>query len=251
MNFRRPQHDDENTSVPSYREAISHPATRQILMVHGLTLICLSVGVSLIPNYLEDFRHVSPSVISILSAGAAVGTALFAVITARSRKLQTSPLTAAAIATVFVVAGLVIMAVFSPLPFIAVAYLFRGGLFSAWVLFISAASLARVHRARDPRWRRHVVRSGTLRAALQRRSPPSIGRWRGRCISHGCDDPACRSSVATACPAGVRGGVDAGLSAQVRPVHRARATIASANCDGRGWLDPARFRMVFTHTEIA
>jgi MFS family permease len=149
MNFRRPQHDDENTSVPSYREAISHPATRQILMVHGLTLICLSVGVSLIPNYLEDFRHVSPSVISILSAGAAVGTALFAVITARSRKLQTSPLTAAAIATVFVIAGLVIMAVFSPLPFIAVAYLFRGGLFSAWVLFISAVGDATPARLRS------------------------------------------------------------------------------------------------------
>lgn len=139
MNFLRPQvEDDELKTVPTYREAFAHPATRMILTVHGLTLICLAVGVSLIPNYLEDFRNVSPSVISILSAGAAVGTAAFAIFTARSKQLQNNPLTAAAIATIFVIAGLVIMAIFSPLPFIAVAYLFRGGLFSAWVLFISA-----------------------------------------------------------------------------------------------------------------
>lgn len=141
MNFRRPQHeqdDDDQKTVPTYREAFAHPATRLILTVHGLTLICLSVGVSLIPNYLEDFRQISPSVISILSAGSAVGTALFAVYTARSKRLQESPLLAAAIATMFVIAGLILMALFSPLPFIAVAYLFRGGLFSAWVLFISA-----------------------------------------------------------------------------------------------------------------
>ena len=101
-------------------------------------MICLSVGVSLISNYLEDYRDISPSVISILSAGAAVGTALFAIVTARSKRLQSSPLIAAAIATVFVICGLLMMAAFSPLPFIAVAYVFRGGLFSAWVLFISA-----------------------------------------------------------------------------------------------------------------
>jgi MFS family permease len=138
MNFRRPQNSDEDQSIPSYREAMSHHATRQILLVHGLTLICLSVGVSLIPNYLEDFRGISASVISILSAGAAVGTAAFAIVTARSHRLQNSPLVAAAIATVFVIFALVIMAIFSPLPFIAIAYIFRGGLFSAWVLFISA-----------------------------------------------------------------------------------------------------------------
>ena len=138
MNFSRPHHGDDSTTVPTYREAFQHPATRIILLVHGLTLICLSVGVSLIPNYLEDFRKMSPSTISILSAGAAVGTAAFALVTAKSKRLQHSPLIAAAIATCFVIAGLIIMAVFSPLPFVAVAYLFRGGLFSAWVLFISA-----------------------------------------------------------------------------------------------------------------
>jgi predicted MFS family arabinose efflux permease len=138
MNFSRPHHGDDSTTVPTYREAFQHRSTRLILLVHGMTLICLSLGVSLIPNYLEDFRHISPSTISILSAGAAVGTAGFAVYTARSKRLQSSPLIAAAIATCFVIAGMLIMAAFSPLPFVAVAYLFRGGLFSAWVLFISA-----------------------------------------------------------------------------------------------------------------
>jgi predicted MFS family arabinose efflux permease len=139
MDFKRPRNEeDENSTVPSYREAFTHDATRRILIIHGLTLICLSVGVSLIPNYLDDFRNVSASVISILSSGAAVGTAGFAIVTARSKKLQTNPLIAAAIAASFVIIGLIIMAVFSPLPAIAVAYVFRGGLFSAWVLFISA-----------------------------------------------------------------------------------------------------------------
>jgi MFS family permease len=139
MDFKRPRNEeDENSTVPSYREAFAHDTTRRILIIHGLTLICLSVGVSLIPNYLDDFRNVSASVISILSSGAAVGTAGFAIVTARSKKLQTNPLIAAAIAATFVIIGLIIMAAFSPLPAIAVAYVFRGGLFSAWVLFISA-----------------------------------------------------------------------------------------------------------------
>jgi hypothetical protein len=139
MNFQK-YRSNEDADVPqaSYREAFTHHTTRRILMLHGFTLICLSVGVSLIPNYLEDFRDMRASVISILSAGAAVGTAGFAVITARSRKLQSNPLIAAAIAASFVVIGMVMLATLSSLPAIAIAYLLRGGLFSAWVLFISA-----------------------------------------------------------------------------------------------------------------
>jgi MFS family permease len=139
MNFQKTRSTEEgDITQASYREAFSHGATRRILMLHGVTLICLSVGVSLIPNYLEDFRDMRASVISILSAGAAVGTAMFAIVTARSRKLQSNPLTAAAIAASFVVIGLILLATLSSLPAIAIAYVLRGGLFSAWVLFISA-----------------------------------------------------------------------------------------------------------------
>jgi MFS family permease len=252
MNFRRPRHDDGNTSVPSYREAISHHATRQILIVHGLTLICLSVGVSLIPNYLEDFRDVSPSVISILSAGAAVGTALFAVITARSRRLQSSPLTAAAIwpGDHGGVQSVAVHCRRLPLP--------RRAVFGLGALHLGgrrcnpgADSVARFHRTRDPRWRRDVVWPGALRATLQRRPAAPAGCWGCWRLGHGCDDPARRSPATPARPTGACDGVVTRLSARTRTTRRARATIASANCDGCCRIDPARFRMVFTHTEIA
>jgi MFS family permease len=138
MNFRRHHSDDGDTRVPSYGEVFQHIQTRQIFLVHGFTIMTLSIGVSLIPNYLEDFRGISASTISILSAGAAVGTGLFALATGRIPKLHTSPLFAAAIATGFVIAAMLLMAIFNIVPIIALAYVFRGGLFSAWVLFISA-----------------------------------------------------------------------------------------------------------------
>ena len=139
MNFQKTRSGEEETAdQPSYREAFRHRTTRSILLLHGCTLICLSIGVSLVPNYLEDFRGVHAATISVLSAGAAVGTAIFAIVTARSRKLQNNPLFAAAIATSFVVIAMILFATLSALPAIAVAYFLRGGLFSAWVLFISA-----------------------------------------------------------------------------------------------------------------
>lgn len=128
-------HSDE---VVTYRSTMRHAGVRSAIILHGLTVLVLGVGVALIPNFLEEERGVSPSVIAILSAGAALGTVTFGIISSRNRHLKQSPILAAAIATGLVSVGLLIFATQSSLPLISFAYFLRGGVFSAWALFLAA-----------------------------------------------------------------------------------------------------------------
>lgn len=131
---RRATHSEPVT----YRSTMRHSAIRSAIILHALTILSLGIGVALIPNFLEEVRGVSPSIIAILSAGAAVGTVSFGVFSSRQRHLRESPILAAAIATSLVVVGLLIFATQSALPLISLAYFLRGGVFSAWALFLAA-----------------------------------------------------------------------------------------------------------------
>jgi len=127
-----------HTGDVTYRKTLQHPAIRSAIVLHGLTILALGIGVALIPNFLEEVRGVSPSTITILSAGAAVGTVSFGVFSSRHRSLKQSPILAAAVATSLVAVGLLIFATQSALPLISLAYFLRGGVFSAWALFLAA-----------------------------------------------------------------------------------------------------------------
>jgi DHA1 family tetracycline resistance protein-like MFS transporter len=107
-------------------------------VLHGATIAALAIGVALIPNFLEDERGISPSTIAVLSSGAALGTVTFGIISSRNRVLRQAPVLAAAIATLLVVVGFVIFGTQAALPLIAIAYVLRGGVFSAWALFLAA-----------------------------------------------------------------------------------------------------------------
>ncbi len=131
---RRTAHTDRVT----YRSTMQHSAVRSAIILHALTILSLGIGVALIPNFLEEVRGVSPSIIAILSAGAALGTVSFGVFSSRHPRLRNSPIIAAAIATSLVVVGLLIFATQSALPLISLAYFLRGGVFSAWALFLAA-----------------------------------------------------------------------------------------------------------------
>jgi len=130
----------------TYRAALQHQGIRSLIVLHGATIAALAIGVALIPNFLEDERGISPSTIAILSSGAALGTVAFGVISSRNRILRQSPVFAAAIATILVVLGFVIFGTQGTLPLIAIAYVLRGGVFSAWALFLAAmGKVAPVH----------------------------------------------------------------------------------------------------------
>jgi MFS family permease len=122
----------------TYRKAIEHPGIRSAIILHGCTIAALGIGVALVPNFLEVERGISPSVIAILSAGAALGTVSFGFYSSRHPKLRQAPILAAAVATVLVVVGFVIFGTQTALPLMAFAYFLRGGVFSAWALFLAA-----------------------------------------------------------------------------------------------------------------
>jgi len=122
----------------SYRAVWSHAASRRIIVLHGLTILALAIGSSLIPNFLQDQRGLSPQAVSILSAGAAVGTVAYGFFSARNGRLRHSPLLGAALAAALTGSGYLIFAAFELLPAIGIAYVLRGGIFSAWALFLAA-----------------------------------------------------------------------------------------------------------------
>jgi MFS family permease len=122
----------------TYRTTLQHQGMRSMIVLHGATIAALAIGVALIPNFLEDERGIAPSTIAILSSGAALGTVAFGFVSARNRILRQAPVFAAAIATLLVVLGFVIFGTQGALPLIAIAYVLRGGVFSAWALFLAA-----------------------------------------------------------------------------------------------------------------
>jgi predicted MFS family arabinose efflux permease len=138
MDFSVSHADTTIENRATYRSILQHTEMRNMVVLHALTIAALGIGVALISNFLEEVRGIDPSLIAILSAGAAVGTVSFGFASARIRWLRPYPVLAAAIATGIVGVGLLLFATQSAVPIIAVAYLFRGGVFSAWALFLAA-----------------------------------------------------------------------------------------------------------------
>ncbi len=117
-----------------YREAMSDYRIRMItLLLIGVVFTC-SLGVAFVPTFLEDVRGYQPASISIFSALGAVGSALFGIAVARTRKLQKEPFLAVAIALGSIVISLILFHASAALPVILFAYLLRGGFFSAWAM---------------------------------------------------------------------------------------------------------------------
>ncbi len=117
-----------------YREAISDYRIRTItLLLLGIVFTC-SLGVSFIPTFLEDVRGYQPASIATFAALGAVGSALFGIAVARTRKLQKEPFLAVAIALGAIVVALILFSASALLPVVLFAYLMRGGFFSAWAM---------------------------------------------------------------------------------------------------------------------
>jgi MFS transporter, DHA1 family, multidrug resistance protein len=146
----RVHHDDRPQST--YREALAHPGVRRLLALQFATIFSLSLGISLLPNFLADVRGFAPATVAILAGIGSFGSVMFGLTVARSPFLQRSPFLAAALASLGVIVTLAVCATSAAQLPIVVAFLGRGGLWSAWGLFV--AGLSEVvgdgpHRARS------------------------------------------------------------------------------------------------------
>lgn len=146
MHFTNGRTGLNESEKTSYRLALAHTGIRTLMIIHGLTIGVLAVGASLISNFLELERGFSPSRVSILSAGAAVGTVTFGFFVARHSRLRRAPIVAASIACGLTATGYMLLATQTWVPLIALALVCRGGLFSTWSLFLGAlGSIAPAH----------------------------------------------------------------------------------------------------------
>lgn len=129
---------DDSTSDPAtYGAVFRDRPIRSLFVLHGLTILSLAIGVSLVPIFLNETRGLEPSLIATLGAASAVGTGLYGILVARTSSLARSPLRAAAISCAAIAIGLVIIAASGSLWWIAFAFFLRGGMFATWALILA------------------------------------------------------------------------------------------------------------------
>lgn len=137
-------------AASSYKEALADAGVRRVLVLQGMTIFALALGTSLVPNFLNDERGMAPSRVSILYSVSAIGTIAFGLGVSRSLRLQRAPFLAVAFAVGAVGTALVTIFATNVLWLILVAFVLRGGFFSAWGLFAAAMGVLAPerHRAR-------------------------------------------------------------------------------------------------------
>lgn len=123
----------------SYREALAYRPLRVIFLLQLITLLVLTIGTTLIPNFLRDVHGVEFDRIGQLGSVAAVGSVLLGLAFGRLRPFK-QPLLGITVATALNAGAFAVLLVADALPLFALAFLLRGGYMVAWSLF--AASLA-------------------------------------------------------------------------------------------------------------
>jgi MFS family permease len=101
-------------------------------------MLSLGIGSMLLPNFLQDARGFSPATITLLSSGAALGTLTFGFIGLRMPAARRAPFLAAAWSIAVTAIGYLLFATSSWLVVIAVAWVFRGGMFATWTFLLGA-----------------------------------------------------------------------------------------------------------------
>ncbi|MDQ3225538.1 MAG: MFS transporter, partial [Chloroflexota bacterium] len=124
----------------SYREALAEPSVKPLLGMQFATIFSLALGISLLPTFLADERGISPAVVAMLGGVGSLGAVLFGLIIARNQWLQKHPLTGVAIAIAMVMGALAVVVSTQLVWLIALAFIGRGGLWSAWGLYVAALS---------------------------------------------------------------------------------------------------------------
>jgi MFS family permease len=137
----RPKQDKE-TAPPrsSYREALTEPGVKPLLGLQFATIFSLALGISLLAPFLADQRGLSPATVAMLGGVGSAGSVIYGLIITRNSWLQRHPLAGIAIAIGMVMGALAVVISTHLIWLIALAFIGRGGLWSAWGLYVAALS---------------------------------------------------------------------------------------------------------------
>ena len=146
-----PESGESRAARSSYREALADRPVRQLVTLQFATVFALALGISFVPTFLADERGFAPATISMLGAVGSIGSVLFGLLVARTARLQQAPFVGIAIAVSLVAVTLAVVGASQTTWLIVLSFLGRGGLFSAWGLFIGGLGeiVADAHRARS------------------------------------------------------------------------------------------------------
>lgn len=138
MDFSADQEHRQAGDAGTMRQLVRHIASRDVILIHALSMLSLGIGSMLLPNFLQDERGLSPATITLLSTGAALGTLTFGFVGLRMPAARRAPFLAASWSIAVTAIGYVLFASSSWLLIIAVAYVFRGGMFATWTYLLGA-----------------------------------------------------------------------------------------------------------------
>lgn len=134
----RPRRRIEQHETPAtYREVLAQRPVREICLLLVATLLGLTIGTTLAPNFLHQVHQLEYNQIGQLGSVAAIGSILLGLAFSRIKALG-RPMTGIAIAAACTAGTFALLIVAQSLPLFALAYLLRGGYMVAWSLFSAA-----------------------------------------------------------------------------------------------------------------
>ena len=133
---QRPIHQHSGPPL-TYRSTISQRPILLLCLLEMATIFTLTLGVTLIPNFLQDVRGINTGTIGVLGSASAIGSIGLWLIISRVRPFD-QPLMAIALSTAAVGGTLGLLVVGKSMILFAVAYILRGGYPVAWSLFAAA-----------------------------------------------------------------------------------------------------------------
>jgi MFS family permease len=127
----------DDAPAATYREALACAPVRALTFWQAATLLVLTLGATLVPNYLHDVRGLDFDRIGQLGSVAAIGSILLGLLFSRLRPLR-RPLPGITVAVACTAAAFAILIVSGSLLPVALAFLLRGGYNVAWSLYYAA-----------------------------------------------------------------------------------------------------------------
>jgi MFS family permease len=138
MNFSKDREFSHEETPATFADVARHRDARDIIAFHCVTIFVLGLGSMLLPNFLQEQRSMSPGLIALLSAGAAIGTTLFGLASLRVSGIRRAPFLAAALSCSCAALGFLMIGLSDLLPVISFAFVLRGGLFATWTFMLTA-----------------------------------------------------------------------------------------------------------------
>jgi MFS family permease len=132
----------------TYSEAVQHAATRTILLLAFFVIFGMVMGVTLIPNYLQEVHAISVGQIGYLGSLAAVGSISLGLLLSNLKVFE-NPMLGFSLAVGSVALGLLLFILGQSLWFFALAFMLRGGLLATFSVMYATLSEITPDRIRN------------------------------------------------------------------------------------------------------